>query len=187
MLADAGIEPAVIVLCRHLYEWNMQTSYAYVTFKKHLETDDYAAAWEFFLRISEGNNWIKKHGDKYAPEFSNAEVDYSVHLKEITNTFKEYHVQKFGSENVDDDYSYLSERSHPNGFCLQPYLKIDFPNEVSFVEPQSYRLRGVLHGCVMEWAMVSVDFLGLAQEKTVRAKLVEIIRELANEHRGPGH
>jgi hypothetical protein len=28
LLADAGIEPAVIVLCRHLYEWNMQTRFS---------------------------------------------------------------------------------------------------------------------------------------------------------------
>ena len=131
MLADAGIEPAVIVLCRHLYEWNMQTSYAYVTFKKHLEADDYAAAWEFFLRIREGNNWVKEHGTKYVSELPTKDFESSIRLKHFAKAYKEYRTQEFGSESVDDDYSYLSERSHPNGFCLQPYLKIDFPNDVS--------------------------------------------------------
>ena len=185
MLSDAGIEPAVIILCRHLYEWNMQTSYVYVTFKKHLETGDYAAAWEFFLRISQGNNWVKNHGTKYFPEFQAADVESSIRVKHFAKTYKEYRTQEFGSEKVDDDYSYLSERSHPNGFCLEPYLKIDFPNDVSFVEPQSYTLPGVLHACVMEWAMASVNLLGLTQEMAVRAKLIEILKELAKEHRGP--
>lgn len=179
LLADAGIEAAVIVLCRHLYEWNMQTAYVYVTVKAHLESVDYQAAWEFFLRTSGGNNWVKRHGTRYVPEFPATEVEGSIRLKHAVKAYKQYRAQKFGSESVDDDYSYLSERSHPNGFCLQPYMKIDFPNDVRFVEPKSDRLPGILHSCVMEWAMVSVDLLGLVQEKPIRGDLVQILRELA--------
>jgi hypothetical protein len=185
MLADARIEPAVIVLCRHLYEWNMQTSYAYVTFKKHLEASDYAAAWELFLRISGGNNWVKDHGIKYAPEFPHTDVEGSIRLRHFVKAYKEYRVQEFGSENVDDEYSYLSERSHPNGFCLQPYLKIVSPNDVSFVEPQSSKIPGVLHSCAVEWAMTNASLLGLVQEDTVRAKLIHILKVLADNHRRP--
>ena len=105
MLSDAGIEPAVIVLCRHLYEWNMQTSYVYVTIKKHLETNDHAKAWEFFLHVSEGNNWLKDHGKKYFPEFPTTDVESSIRLKHFAKAYKEYRAQEFGSEKVDDDYS----------------------------------------------------------------------------------
>jgi hypothetical protein len=63
-------------------------------------------------------------------------------------------------------------------------LKIDFPNDVSFVEPQSHKLPGVLHACVMEWAMITVNLLGLTREEAVREQLIQILKELANEPRG---
>jgi hypothetical protein len=42
-------------------------------------------------------------------------------------------ILKNGAGNMDDEYSYLSERSYPNGFCLQPYLRIEFPKDGSFM------------------------------------------------------
>jgi hypothetical protein len=182
LLADAGIEPAVIVLCRHLYEWNMQTRYVFMTFKTHRDANDLEAAWKFFLRVSEGNNWVKEHGTKYVPEFPAEEVEGSIRIKHSVKAYKEHRAQQSGTENVDDEYSYLSERSHPNGFCLEPYLKIEFPSDVSFIEPRSRKLPGVLHSCMLEWAMTHVNLLGLARENTVCVSLVAILKEIANQH-----
>lgn len=181
LLADAGIEPAVIVLCRHLYEWNMQTRYVYETFKTNLDATDLEAAWKFFLRVSGGNNWVKKHGKKYVPEFPAEEVEGSIRIKHSVKAYKEHRTQESGAENVDDEYSYLSERSHPNGFCLEPYLRIEFPNDVSFIEPRSQKLPGSLHTCMLEWAMTHVSLLALAREDVVRVSLVEILTEIASQ------
>lgn len=186
LLAHAGIEPAVIVLCRHLYEWNMQTRFVCENFKTHLDANDLEAAWRFFLRVSEGNNWVKEHGTKYVPEFPAAEVEGSIRIKHSVKAYKEHRALEFGSENVDDEYSYLSERSHPNGFCLNPYLKIEFPNDVSFIEPRSQELPGVLHTCMLEWAMTHVNLLGLAREGAVRVSLTGILKEIAGRH-GPAN
>ena len=182
LLADAGIEPAVIVLCRHLYEWNMQTRYVYETFKTNLDATDLEAAWKFFLRVSGGNNWVKDHGTKYVPEFPAEEVEGSIRIKHSVKAYKEHRTQEFGAENVDDEYSYLSERSHPNGFCLEPYLRIEFPNDVSFIEPRTQKLPGVLHACMLEWTMTHVNLLGLAQEKVVCVSLVTILKEINRQH-----
>ena len=184
LLADAGIEPAVIVLCRHLYEWNMQTRYAYSTFKTALDAADLEAAWKFFLRVSGGNNWVKDHGTKYVPEFPAEDVEGSIRIKHSVKAYKEHRAQEFGAENVDDEYSYLSERSHPNGFCLQPYLRVEFPNDVKFIEPHSQKQPGVLHTCMLEWAMTHVNLLGLAGEDAVRVSLVRILTEIAKKHGG---
>jgi hypothetical protein len=182
LLADAGIEPAVIVLSRHLYEWNMQTRYVYETFKTNLDATDLEAAWKFFLRVSGGNNWVKDHGTKYVPEFPAEEVESSIRIKHSVKAYKEHRTQEFGAENVDDEYSYLSERSHPNGFCLEPYLRIEFPNDVSFIEPRSQKLPGVLHTCMLEWAMTHVNLLGLAREEVVCVSLVAILKEISRQH-----
>jgi hypothetical protein len=182
LLADAGIEPAVIVLCRHLYEWNMQTRYAYATFKTCLEAADLEEAWKFFLRVSGGNNWVKDHGTKYVPEFPSEDVEGSIRIKHSVKAYKEHRAQS-RTDNVDDEYSYLSERSHPNGFCLQPYLRVEFP-DVKFIEPRSQKQPGVLHTCMLEWAMTHVDLLALAGEDVVRVSLVRILTEIVQKHGG---
>jgi hypothetical protein len=179
LLSETGNEPSVIILGRHLYEWNMQASYAYQKFQQHLQQVDLKSAWELFLAISEGNSWIKQHGRKYAPEFPNEIIDRSTRLKHFAKAYKAYRLKEYGSEKVDDDYSYLSEHSHPNGFCLQPYCEIHPPSEVRFVEPRSNKLPGVLHSCTMEWMLIMARILGLAHEETVQRKLVGILREIA--------
>ena len=83
---------------------------------------------------------------------------------------------------MDDEYSYLSERSHPNGFCLEPYLRIESPNDVRFIEPRSQKQPGVLHACMLEWAMTHVNLLALSREDVVRVSLVAILKEIAEQH-----
>jgi len=160
----------------------MQTGYVYATFKAHLDANDLESAWKFFLRISGGNNWVKDHGTKYVPEFPATEVEGSIRIKHSVKAYKEHRTQEFGTENVDDEYSYLSERSHPNGFCLDPYLRIEFPNDVSFIEPRSQKQPGVLHACMLEWAMTHVNLLGLAREDAVRVSLVATLKEIARQN-----
>jgi hypothetical protein len=181
LLADGGIEPAAIVLVRHLYEWNMQTRYVYETFKTHLDASDLETAWKFFLRVSGGNSWVRDHGAKYVPEFPGEEVERSIRIRHSVKVYKEHRAQEYGTENVDDEYSYLSERSHPNGICLEPYLRVEFPDDVSFVEPRSKKIPGVLHSCMLEWSMTQINLLGLTRERVVRASLVAMIKEIAGQ------
>ncbi len=70
LLSETGYEPSVIILGRHLYEWNMQASYAYQKFQQHLQQVDLKSAWELFLAISEGNSWIKQHGRQVCARIS---------------------------------------------------------------------------------------------------------------------
>jgi len=181
LLAEAGNASAFIVVSRHVYEWNMQCSYAYVTFRSYLKDNDLKGAWELYLAICGANGWIKKHGEKYLPEMPNDEIENPIHLKELKREYKKFQIQTRGSENVDDDYDYLSERSHPNGFCFQPYILLN-PPEVRFVDPVPHRrLPGTLDICVMEWAMTMTQILGLAQEDNVRCQFIGLLEALAKQ------
>jgi hypothetical protein len=181
LLAEAGNAPTFIIVCRHIYEWNMQCSYAYVTFRSFLNKGDLKGAWELYLTVCGGNGWMKKHGGKYAPEMPNDEIEDPIHLREFKNEYKKYRIETHGSENVDDDYGYLSERSHPNGFCFQPYILLN-PPEIRFVDPApSHRLPGTLDACVLEWTMTMTRILGLAREDNVRCQLTGLLQFLAEQ------
>jgi len=181
LLAEAGDAPTFIVVCRHVYEWNMQCSYAYVTFMSLLKEGDLKGAWELYLIVCEGNSWMKRHGEKYVPEMPYDEIEDPIHLRAFKKEYKNYRIQTQGSENVDDDYGYLSERSHPNGFCFQPYILLN-PPEVRFVDPAPrYRLPGTLDACVLEWTMTMTRVLGLAREDDVRSQLTGLLKELAEQ------
>jgi hypothetical protein len=181
LLAEAGNAPTFIIVCRHVYEWNMQSSYACATFRSHLEDGDLKGAWELYLTVCGGNGWMKRHGDKYAPEMPHDEIEDPIHLREIKRRYKEDRLGAYGSENVDDDYGYLSERSHPNGFCFQPYVSLD-PPEVRFLDPApNHRLPGTLDACVLEWAMTMTSVLGLAGEDDVRLQFTGMLQTLAEQ------
>jgi hypothetical protein len=181
LLAEAGNAPTFIIVCRHVYEWNMQCSYAYVTFMSLLKEGDLEGALELSLTVCEGNGWMKRHGEKYVPEMPYSEIEDPIHLREFKKEYKKYRIKTQDSENVDDDYGYLSERSHPNGFCLQPYIFL-CPPEVRFVDPAPrHRLPGTLDACVLEWTMTVTRFLGLAREDNVRFQLTELLKELAEQ------
>lgn len=181
LLAETGNAPTFVIVGRHIYEWNMQSSYAYVTFRSLLEDGDMGGAWELYLTICDGNGWIKRHGGKYAPEMPNDEIEDSIHLREFKKSYKEDRLKTYGSENVDDDYGYLCERSHPNGFCFQPYISLH-PPEVRFVEPAPQsRLPGTIDACVIEWAMTMTRLLGLAREDDVRRQLIAMLQALAKQ------
>ena len=77
LLAETGNAPTFVIVGRHIYEWNMQSSYAYVTFRSLLEDGDIGGAWEVYLTICDGNGWIKRRR-KYAPEMPNDEIEDSI-------------------------------------------------------------------------------------------------------------
>jgi hypothetical protein len=184
LLAESGNGPTLMIVCRHIYEWNMQSSYAFQNFEAHLQVTDLKRAWDLYLTLSTGNAWVKSHGAKYAPEISGDELETSIRIKHFAKAYKSQQIKTYGSENVDDDYSYLSEHSHPNGFCLQPYVELN-PPEVRFVEaPASTRLPGILHACLIEWLMTMHNILGLAQDVEVRSQLAEILRSLVIQVKG---
>ncbi len=181
LLAEAGNAPTFIIIGRHIYEWNMQSSYAYMTFKSLLEGGDVKGAWELYLTICGGNGWIKRHGEKYAPEMANDEIEDPIHLREFKKFYKRDRAEAYGSENVDDDYGYLCERSHPNGFCFQPYISLQ-PPEVRFVEPApQMKLPGTIDACVLEWVMTMTRVLGLAREDDVLRQLNGMLQALAEQ------
>lgn len=178
-LADEGNEAACIILCRHIYEWNMQTSYAYCNFEQHLRNGNLRGAWELFLVLSDGNTWINQHGSEYAPELPNEQIDPSVRLKHFVKAYKAHRIREYGSETVDDDYSYLSEHSHPNGACLNWYMELHPPAEVRFVERRSHRIPGILHACVIEWTLTMTRYLGLSEEQKISKELSAMLQKLA--------
>jgi hypothetical protein len=181
LLAEAGNAPTLIVVCRHVYEWNMQSSYAYVRFSSFLKRCDLKGAWELYFTVCNGNGWIKKHGGKYVPERPNDEIEDAIHVRDFKKVYKKERLETYGSENVDDDYGYLSERSHPNGFCFQPYISLH-PPEVRFAEPVlSCRSPRILDACVLEWSVTMTRVLELAQENDVRHQLIGMLQTLSGQ------
>jgi hypothetical protein len=177
-LEDVGNQPTILIVARHLYEWTMHSSYVLENFAQHLATKDLNSAWEFFLTTDTGNSWIKRHGSKYDPRSTPDDVPDSVRVKKLVGAHKRYELKLHGNETVEDDYGYLSEHSHANGFCLQPYRKLK-GRTINFVEsPISRDLPNEVHVCSIDWLMCMEQILALGQEDDVRLHLVDILKSL---------
>lgn len=178
LLSEAGNGAAVLVLARHLYEWTMQASYAYQQFEQQLRSGDLKSAWDLSSRISEGNSWIKEHGAKYVPEFPYEDTEDSIRIRHLAKAYKEYRRKEYGAEDVDSDYSYLSEHSHPNGACLMMYVDIR-PPELRFIQQRYRGIPGILAATAIEWTVIMLKILGVAKDMVVGQQMGGLVRALA--------
>jgi hypothetical protein len=116
LLAESGNASTFIIVCRHVFEWNMQSSYVYVNFDSYLKNSDLNGAWDLYVTLGGANTWIREHGTKYAPEFANDELESSIRLKHFVKTYKKHRLEIFGSENVDDDLPISANGLTPTDF-----------------------------------------------------------------------
>jgi hypothetical protein len=69
-------------------------------------------------RIQTSNGWVRRHADKYWKPPFEQDIPDSLRIKHLVKAYKAHQLEHRKEENVEDDYGYLSEYAHPNGFCF---------------------------------------------------------------------
>ena len=180
-LVALGNVTGLDLVTRGLFEWTMQASYVYLRTREPFQAKQYAACRELMDRIQSGNGWIKKHGDKYWKAPVDDDVPDSLRIKHLVKAYKEYQLQTRQSDSVEDDYGYLSEHAHPNGFCLADFRSVN-GNVLSFVDSKPpARNRGLAVATILDWSMCILNILEMVQELTVRRKLIEMLHGIAQQ------
>jgi hypothetical protein len=122
-LEDAGNRPSAIIIARSVYELGAHAYYVKKHLKQHIDVQNYDAAWNFLLPVTTGSRYMTEQFPTTAEMFPTA-----AHISKMIKTFGEV----MPGEAV-EDYSYLSEFSHPNSFAFGLHHDWLTPYEVSFV------------------------------------------------------
>lgn len=179
VLAESGNIPTAMVVCRHVFEWAAQVCYVNENLTKHVAARDWDAAKDLLNMVSIGSNWIKEHGHKYDPAQINADIPNVLRLKKTLAAY-EAHLKKEYGIDAKDDYSHLSEHSHPNSACFLQYHDSDKSGEVMrFIEPTKGSPLPCVNWCLIDLTRLFISLLALSKEQTVRPQIKAIAEELA--------
>jgi hypothetical protein len=164
--------PSVRVLARFVFELCAHIYYVDKHLRQHLEKKDLDSAWSFLLPAATGSRYMSQQ----FPEDSDL-FPTSAHISKVINCFSEVFPDSA------DDYSYLSEYSHPNMAAFKQHYEFLNPQEVVFHKQgtDAAPVFGSTVAVVLNSLFVLRSILGIADEMEIRAKITVLMREIASE------
>jgi hypothetical protein len=180
-LYDAGQVAAVFLCVRALFEMAAHIYYVKKHVFQHLDNKDFDAAWKFMVKINAGSRYMKeKYGEKLNGEL---EIEESPKIQKAVATFNEYFK---GREKVaTEEYSFLSEFSHPNSFAFTSHIEwqeAGKPNKqmkMTFVKPPMETLIQAIPCAVMTTFSVLLtgsEFLERLKDDSLNKPLQEVLK-----------
>lgn len=184
-LAEAENVAASAPLCRHGFEWAALSCYLTAEMKDRFKQRDWEEAWKLLTKIALGSRWIGEHGSKYA-ENPAMKIPINppepVWLPKAVKKYESYQTQNSREAEVLENYSLLCEFSHPNGACLLRHHQYEEDGEVTrFIDPDTQKesFLPLVNCCLIDLLTFSCKLLGMADESSVRPKVLLALKELA--------
>jgi hypothetical protein len=140
LLFDGGQFPSLFLCARAMFEMGAHAYYVKKHVFQHLANGDFEATWQFLVNVNASSRHMNeqwKAGDLARPP----EIGAGPHIAKIVACFNELfqRVRKSqGDRPATDEYSFLSEFCHPNGFAFvnhMEYHKQEIGMLVKFVKP----------------------------------------------------
>ena len=181
-LLKLGNVPTAFLACRHVFEWTAHTCLMSRELEDFVTKQDWKGARELQSRVMVGNSWVKEHGEKYVPGAAYDEIPDSLRVNKALKAYGQYQARKEGSSTAEDSYALLSEHTHPNSACFNPYTQIVGP-EVRFVPPSTDSAILGEERCLIDLVLFLDALLGLGNETKVRRQLRAVIDEILEANR----
>jgi hypothetical protein len=167
-LDDAGNRPSAIILARSAYELGAHAYYVKKHLKQHIDAKNYDAAWKFLLAITTGSRYMTEQFPSTGEMFPTA-----AHISKMIKAFGEVM-----PEDAIENYSFLSEFSHPNSFTFGQHHDWLTPYEVSFVPQKASGMFGATAAACIQGLMAIQQLLVLTDEEPAATELHQLLVDL---------
>jgi hypothetical protein len=171
ILEDAGNRPSAIIIARSLYELGAHAYYVKKHLKQHIDAKNFDAAWNFLLPITTGSRYMNEQFPDTTEMFPTA-----AHIAKMIKAFGEVM-----PEDAIENYSFLSEFSHPNSFAFGQHHDWLTPYEVSFIPHKANGMFGATAAACIHGLMSIQQLLVLTGEKPTAISLYQLLRVLVEE------
>lgn len=161
--------PASRIVARSVYELGAHMYYVKKHLTQHVRILNWSAAWTFLTPIATGSRYMNKQIPAESELFP-----IPAHISKMINCFSEVM-----PANAQEDYSYLSEFSHPNVMAFLQHYEWSDPYTVKFVSSEVHGFLGATTSAVINGLLALDELLRLAGEQDVRSKLIGLLRTVA--------
>jgi len=185
----AGVEnnAASAPISRHVFEWAALTCALTASLRDHFQQGDWEQAWQMLTRVAVGSHWMRRYGDKYAvdpPKKPPFEIPDPIYIPKAVEEYERYQAQNSREAEARDSYSLLCDHAHANAACLLRYHHYENNGVVvRFVDPdqdpQQESFLPFVNCCLIDLLTFIYELLGLANESTIRPKVLVVLHELA--------
>jgi hypothetical protein len=146
--------------------------------QKHVAARDWDAALGLLNQAVIGSRFIREYGQKYDSTQIKTDIPKAIRLGDALASY-EAHVEKTFGGDTKEDYTHLSEHSHPTSLCLQQYHD-DIPGQpIRFREPTKGSPLPVVNWCLIDLCTLLLELLRLSSDTTVQPRLAATLTEIA--------
>ena len=174
-LEDAGNRPSAIILARSVYELGAHAYYVKKHLKQHIDAKNFDEAWKFLLPVTTGSRYMTEKFPSTGDMFPTA-----AHISKMIKCFSEVM-----PEDAIENYSFLSEFSHPNSFAFGQHHDWMTPYEVSFVPHKASGMFGATAAACLHGLMAIRELLHLTGEESVKISVQRLLIDMADDKNTP--
>jgi hypothetical protein len=180
LLARAENVPVANIVGRHILEWTAHACYMNENLKNYWQSNDWEAAWKLLTIATQGNLWVNRYGNKYAPaEAQPLEVPDPLRVGEVVSAYERYQSGEYGVQQAKDTYGLLSEYSHPNAACLEQYHKYSLNGrDVEIVEEEPISQLPSVNWCLIDVLRFIGSLLDLSKEHAVHPTIRQVLADI---------
>jgi hypothetical protein len=168
-LHDARNTPAARIVARSCFELGAHAYYVKKHLKQHMEKDDWQAAWNFLTPITTVSRYTREQFPEEPDMFP-----LPAHISKVINCFREVTPKE-----AHDDYSYLSEFTHPNTMAFLQHYEWADPATIRFASSPIHGYMGSIVASGVEGLVAIDELLGLSNESAVRPAIRGILVQIA--------
>jgi len=179
-LTDSDNKAAVRIVGRALYELCAHGYYVKKHIKQHLQAKNLSAAWDFLLPIATGSRYIDEYHATGIKAFDEL-FPTPPHIRKAINCFREVTPRE-----TEDDYSYLSEYSHPNMMTFRQHYRWTTPYVIDFVDEVHFGAFGAIAASSLQGLLAIEEFLGIGNEHQVRKAVGGLLEAIAKHAKAEG-
>ena len=169
------------VVSRHVFEWAAHACYMSNHVTEHATNNNWEEAWKLLTVAATGSLWMNIHGSKYAgnpPVQPPVALPKPLRISEAVEDYERYQSKSLGVQEAKDNYSLLSEHSHPNAACLMLYQHYEPGGSVRFADPEETSPVPFVNCCLIDLLTFLDGLLDLAHESAVRPSVTSLLKEL---------
>jgi len=166
MLNESDNIASARIVARSLFELCAHIYYVKKHLKQHITKQNYTAAWKFLTPITVGSRYLNEHHPDGGPR-----IPAPPHISRVIRCFEE-RLRKEDKE----DYSYLSEYSHPNMMAFKQHYENLGPRTIKITNQiPIHGYLGATTGACLQALLAADELLKLAEEREVRIQLHKLI------------
>jgi hypothetical protein len=167
------------ILSRHLFEWAAHATFLKVKIPSLIHSEAWSKAWDILLRHNGGDLFMRRFGIKYnATRAQSQGIPEPYSIANILKVYASAQNQVDKIEDIQEDYSLLSELSHASAACLRQHIEYKQDRIVFSAANEDSSPLELASVSTIDWLLSIGKLLEVIHDLKVRPQINEVLKAI---------